>query len=429
MNYKVIVIGGGHAGCEAALASARNGVKTLLISINMDSIALMPFGGTIGGTGKDKIIREIDALGGEISKNTDKNYINIINVPGKGGRALKTIQAVVDRRRYFLSMKKVLEDQDNLDLRQGLAVRIEKKLKKFYLYTSDEIIYSCRAIVLCTGTFLRGKIFWGRRIIEAGRQGEICSRRLSISIVKMGVKLDRIRSYAAPSVDRKTIDINRLLKQPSERCPELFSHERKINGREQLNSYITFTDRKCTKYILRSINKAGDSKRYIYSEKGGDINSIEGRILENKKNENFKVCIQPLGRDTNEMYLQGLETALPEEVQIGMVRRINGLENTEITRPGYGVEYNYLKPFQIKNNLEGKNIEGIFFAGNINGTGSYEEAAAQGIIAGINAARKSRGLGSMVIGKKYEYIGMIIEGLVDRENNGLKSKDIVSRET
>ena len=419
MDYEVVVIGGGHAGCEAALASARNGVKTLLISISMDSIALMPFGGTIGGIGKSQIIREIDTLGGEIPKNTDRNYINMIKVLDQEEQALKTIQAVVDRRRYFLSMKKVLEDQNNLDLRQGLVVRIEKKFKNFSLHTSDGIIYSCSTIVICTGTFLKAKIFWGRSMIEAGRQGEICSRRLSMSIEKMGVKFDRIRSYAAPLIDRKTIDINNLLEQPYDRCREMFSHESKFNGRKQLNNYIAFADRGCTGYILKSVNKVKNSERYIYSEKGGDVNSIEGRILENKNKEEFKVYIQPVGRDTNEMYLQGLETALPEEVQVRMIRKISGLENVEMTRPGYNVEYNYLKPFQIKRNLESKNIEGIFFAGHINGTGSYEEAAAQGIIAGINAARKSRDLDRMIIERKDGYIGMIISDLVDRGINGL----------
>jgi len=411
-RYAVIVIGGGHAGCEAALSSARNGAETLLISINMDSIALMPFGGTVGGPGKGQLVKEIDALGGEISRNTDKNYINIRTVDDPQDPSLKTLQVLVDRRRYFLSMKKVLENQDHLDLRQGLAVGVERNRKGFELYTSDETVYSCSSLVVCTGTSLRGKLFWGRNLIEAGRHGEICSKRLPLSLENMGFKFGRTRSYAAPLIDRKTIDFSNLEKQPFDNRPGMFSRNKSFDERAQLNSYSAYIGKACISYILKNVKKKELCCEYTGKEEIGNGSSIEKRVLKIKGKESFKVFIQPVGRDTNEMYLQGLETMLAEEIQEKMIKKIRGLESIEITRPGYAVEYDYLLPFQIECNLEGRIEKNIFFAGQINGSGGYEGAAAQGMIAGISAARKSANLDSISIGRKDGPIGVHIRDLV-----------------
>lgn len=413
ISYDVIVIGGGHAGCEAALSSARNGVRTLLVSINMDSIASMPFGGTIGGLVRGQLIKEVDALGGEISKNTDKNYINIRTVEDESESCEKTLKAVVDRRRYFLSMKEVLEKQKYLDLRQGLATEVKKNKKGFKLFTSDETVYSCTSLVICGGTFLRGKMLWGENLIEAGRQGEISSKRLPLSLESLNLKFGRIKNYTAPMVDRKKVDLSKLEKEPFDDCPEMFSSSDSFDGRVQLNNYIAYAGKDFTTYVLKSIKakKEYDKSNGPEGIRGGI--SIEGRVLKSKEKKGYKIFIQPTGRGTNEMYMQGLETMLPEEIQEKIIKRIKGLEEAQITRPGYAVEYDFLTPSQINRSLESRTVEGIFFAGQINGTTGYEEAAAQGIIAGINAARKAKNLGSIVNECKDGYIGILLSNIAE----------------
>ena len=411
-NYDVIVIGAGHAGCEAALASARNGAGTLLISINMDSIALMPYSSAVGGFGRGQLIREIDVLGGEISRNIDKNYIHMRTATSTEDPAIGTLEAVVDKRRYFLSMKEVLENQNNLYLRQGLVVGIEGSRKKYNLYTSDGIAYCCKSIVICTGTFLGAKIFWGGNVIEAGRQGEICSKKLLVSLENLGFKFGRLKNYTAPLIDRKSINVKVLEKQSYDRQPQMFSYENNFDGRSQLHSYITNAGKDCTRYILKSINKKEVNSCEIKSKTTEGCFPIEDKVLKLEDKKGYMVSILPVGRDTNEVYLKGLETALSEEIQVGMLKKIKGLKGAEITRPGYGVEYKYLLPFQLTGNLESKKFKGIFFGGHINGTYGYEESAAQGIVAGLNASRKSKNLDSIIIRREDGYIGVLVSDLV-----------------
>ena len=415
ISYGVIVIGGGHAGCEAALSAARNGVRTLLVSVNMDSIASMPFGGTIGGPGRGQLVREVDALGGEISKNTDKNYINIRNVEDTSGPCERIPQAVVDRRRYFLSMKEVLEKQKYLDLRQGLATEVKENKKGFKLFTSDETVYLCRSLVICGGTFLRGRILWGENLIEAGRQGEISSKRLPSSLESLSLRFERIKIFTAPMIDRKTIDFNKLEKEPFESYPEMFSSSNSFDGRVQLNNYIVYIEKNFISFILKNINV---KKGYSRGKCPGRIrgrSSIEGRVLKSGKKEVYKIFIQPTGRGTNELYVQGLETMLPEEIQEKMLKKIKGLEEVQITRPGYAVEYDFLRPSQINRSLESRIVNGIFFAGKMNGTTGYEEDAAQGIIAGINAARNAKDLESTSSEHKDGYIDMLLSNIASGE--------------
>jgi len=418
-KYDVIVIGAGHSGCEAALASARGNIKTLLISINMDSIAHMPFSNTVGGFGRDQLIREIDILGAEISRNIDKNYIQIQTLKRPETTGTGTLRAIVDKRRYFLSMKRVLENQGNLYLRQGLVVGIKEEKEKYNLYTSDGIVYHCDSIIICTGTFLGAKIFWGEHMIEAGRQGEICSKEFLRSLKKLGIRFGRLKNYAAPLIDRKTINVSNLEKQSLRKNPQLFSHKSNYKVRDQLNSYIAYIDRNFSGWVLKNIGEnttiTGSSKRKASQE----CYSIEEKVLNSERIEGKKVFIQPIGRDTSETYLEGLETAVSEKIQVKMIRKIKGLEEARITRPGYGVEYNYLIPFQLNSSLESKDFKGVFFAGQINGTAGYEESAAQGIIAGLNASRKLKNLKSIIIERKDGYIGILINDIAVKGVSGI----------
>ena len=413
-KYNVIVIGAGHAGCEAALASARSNIKALMVSINMDTIELMPFGNETGGFGQDLLIKEIDFMGGEIYKNIKNNYINLKLERNKTDPLIKTVKALVDRRRYSLSMKKVLENQDNLDLRQGLVVDVCRKGKMYDLKTSDGLVYSCDCVVICTGTFLNAKIFWGKYKIEAGRQGEICSKSLLGNLKKSGFQFGKIRNYIAPMVDKKSVKTENLEKLVFKKTHNPFGND--LKNKKQLYSYRTYISGEFIKYIFKSKEKIISNCNYNSKGKA-DLLPIEARILGNKIAGREEIFIQPVGRDTNERYLQGLETALQEELQVEMLKKIDGLEEAEITRPGYGIEYNYLSQLQLESDLQSKNMKGIYFAGRINGTGGYEESAAQGIVAGINASRKSRGLESIFFKKEDGCMGMLINNIVFRKKN------------
>jgi len=410
--YDVIVIGAGHAGCEATIASAKNGAKTLIITINMDSIAMMPCNSAVGGPGRGQLVREIDVLGGEIAKNADKNFIHSRMLNTSRGPAVQALRAIVDKRRYFLSMKYVLEEKKLLDLKQGLVVDINKEADGYKVITSDDKCYRCKCIVIATGTFLDGKIFWGNYEINAGRQGEIPSNRLAINLKKMGFKFGRLKTETPPKVDKKTINKKILKIQSYDKFPEMFSYENRYDGREQLENYISYVDKECIEYIMKNIKKSANYSHKMGSEGPKYCPSIEDKVKRFKNKKRHLVFIQPEGRDTNEMYLHGLHTTFSEEIQLGIIKRIKGLENAKITRPGYGVEYDYLMPFQINNNLESKLYENIFYAGQVNGTTGYEEAASQGIIAGINAARRAKSLDNIIINREDCYIGVLIDDIV-----------------
>ncbi|WP_338553771.1 tRNA uridine-5-carboxymethylaminomethyl(34) synthesis enzyme MnmG [Paenibacillus sp. KS-LC4] len=417
-QYDVIVIGAGHAGSEAALAAARMGCETLLLTINLDMVAFMPCNPSIGGPAKGHVVRELDALGGEMGRNIDKTFIQMRMLNTGKGPAVHALRAQADKFAYQHEMKKTIEETPKLTLRQGMAEELMVEEGKIVgLVTKTGAIYRSKTIVLTTGTYLRGKIIMGELMYESGPNNQQPSLKLSASLKEHGFELVRFKTGTPPRVHKDTIDFTKTEIQPGDEQPKFFSHETISSNNEQLPCWLTYTSEQTHKIINDNLHRAPMFSGAIEGTGPRYCPSIEDKIVRFADKPKHQIFLEPEGLHTSEYYVQGLSTSMPEDVQLGILRSIPGLEKAEMMRNGYAIEYDAVVPTQLWPSLETKVVDGLFTAGQINGTSGYEEAAGQGVIAGINAARKVQGKEPVIIGRSQGYIGVMIDDLVTKGTN------------
>ena len=415
ISYDVIVVGGGHAGCEAALASARMGMQTALLSMNLDTIAQMSCNPAIGGLAKGQLVREVDALGGEMGKVIDETAIQFRLLNASKGHAVRSPRAQADKKRYQFTMKKRLEEQVNLSLRQDSVEKIVIENSEILdLIGKSGTRYRSKAVIITTGTFLNGLIHIGDSQMPGGRASEPSSDKLSTCLLDLGFEIARLKTGTSPRLNGSKINYDILQPQEGDKQPTAFSFSTKDLQRPQVKCFITHTNKLTHEIIKSNLDRSPLNTGQIKAIGPRYCPSIEDKITRFPDKEHHQIFIEPEGLDTTEVYCNGISTCAPFDVQEAMVHSIKGLENTNITRYGYAIEYDYVPPTQIKPSLESKKIENLFLAGQINGTSGYEEAAAQGIMAGINAVLKIQKSKPFLLDRSEAYIGVLIDDLVTK---------------